>query len=182
MKNSYSKQAIEDLLEEVAEVYGMTVEEYLSSQLKNADDERAKQREGMPEEILKELEYASAARKAERDSKRRKEADEKISGETAAFKELFPDVSPDEIPDEVWSAVENGESLTGAYAIYFCRKLISDSKAEKANKDAASRAAAPAGKGDTEPEYTREMVERMSNKEIAGNFGGILASMKKWKI
>ncbi len=182
MKSNYNKQSIDEMLDEVADAYGMTIEEYLLSQLESVENEKAKQAEGMPEGILKELEYAAAARKADRESKRRKASENKISSETAAFRELFPEVNPDDIPDEVWEAVEGGESLAGAYAIYVCRKLAEEGKAEKANKDAASRAAAPAGKGETEPEYTREMVERMSDKEIAGNFGGILASLKKWKI
>jgi hypothetical protein len=55
-------------------------------------------------------------------------------------------------------------------------------RADAVNKGNLERSAPALGEGSTEPSFTREEVERMSQKDVKKNYKNILHSMKKWKL
>ena len=110
---------------------------------------------------------------------------EKIRADIAHFEELFPEVKPEEIPNEVWQAVEAGESLTGAYAVFFVETLRKKEAEEKENAAAEEehrRKAPPRVKdgGERESVFDPEKVKNMSREEVRRHYGEILEAMKQW--
>ncbi|HOJ47661.1 MAG TPA: hypothetical protein PLD48_02170 [Bacillota bacterium] len=181
MKQKMTNQQILDAIFDLADEKNMTVDELLAQLQADFESGLSKSREGLPEEIIAELENARKLRKESRIAKRQSEQNEQIRREAKRFREVFPDVSPQDIPDSVWDAVAEGIPLLYAYALYKITEKLNSDYAGKVNDENSARAAVKFGDGETEPSFTKEQVEAMSPKEIAKNYKGILKSFSKWK-
>ena len=93
-----------------------------------------------------------------------------MGAEIKRFRELFPDVSADTIPDEVWDDVQSGATLSHAYALYLASTNALARYADDVNKRNSSVGAYASSEGSTEPVFTKEQVEKMSNKDIKNNY------------
>ncbi len=138
--------------------------------------------EGLPEDVVAELENAKSLRKESREAKRQSEEKAKRDKDIADFRAQFPDVAAADIPEEVWAEVASGMDLLHAYAFYLMTNGRNGTRAEAVNKGNLERSAPALGEGSTEPAFTREEVEKMSQKDVKSNFKNILRSMKKWKM
>ncbi len=179
--NSMTNDKILDTVYDLASACGMRIDEFmthLQEQFGDPDFET----EGLPEEVVAELQNAKALRKESRDAKRKSEQESKQKEEIAAFCDRFPDVHAEQIPAPVWEEVAAGIDLPHAYAFYLVTEGKANGHADEVNRGNMARSAAAQSDGSTEPSFTREEVERMSQKDVAKNYKNILHSMKKWKF
>ena len=98
------------------------------------------------------------------------------------LREVFPDIKQEDIPDEVWQNVKNGETLSGAYALYFVKQLKAKADIERINE--LNRKKAPPKikhDGGDETYFSPEEVRSMSEAQVRKHYNAILASMDKWK-
>ncbi len=181
-QKTMTNEQILDAIYDLADEKNMSVDDFILQLQADFEAGLSKSREGLPEEVVGELENARKLKKENRLSKKRSEQDENIRNEAKRFKELFPDVNPQDIPDSVWDAVAEGIPLLYAYALYTVTEKLDSDYAGKVNNENSSRAAIKAGDGETEPSFTKEQVEAMSPKEISRNYKGILKSIAKWKL
>ncbi len=184
MKKPLTNDRILDIVYDIADARGLRIDDFLELlQSDYADSPVAYADGGLPPEIVEELNNAKALRREKRESKRKADEAEALKADVAAFRELFPDVKTDEIPKAVWDEVSDGMDLRHAYALYALTNRESGGRAERANRDAASRSGAAASdvSGSTEPSYTPEQIERMSVRDIAKNYGSVVRSMKNWR-
>lgn len=72
----------------------------------------------IPEEYAKELLENKEFREKYEADQQAKEAKDKEAAMYQSFVETFPGVDASNIPQEVWNAVQDGQDLTAAYAIY----------------------------------------------------------------
>lgn len=61
---------------------------------------------------------------------------ERIKADVAAFARAYPGVDPKDISQEVWAAVQQGESLTNAYAMHENKRLQAELEAKQHELDA----------------------------------------------
>ncbi len=106
---------------------------------------------------------------------------DKLAEDVAAFHDLFPEVKAEEIPGEVWEKVEAGESLTGAFAVYFVKALRDRERIDRINAE-NEKAAPPRVRHDgTDGSYfSPEAVRAMTREEVRKNYQEILRSMDHW--
>ncbi len=98
------------------------------------------------------------------------------------LKETFPDIKQEDIPNEVWESVKKGESLSGAYALYFVKQLKAKADIERINE--LNRKKAPPKikhDGGDETYFSPEEVRSMSEAQVRKHYNAILASMDNWK-
>lgn len=179
--NSISNDRILDTVYDLADVCGLRIDEFVARLQEEYGDPEF-QTEGLPEEIVAELQNARTLRKESRDAKRKSEQESKLHEEIAAFRAQFPDVSAESIPESVWEEVAAGMDLNHAYAYYMVTQQAGGEHAEEVNRSTASRSAAAFSDGATEPSFTREEVERMSDRDVAKNYKNIVRSMGRWKF
>lgn len=179
--NSLTNDKILDAVYDLASACGMRIDEFITRLQEEYGDPQFKT-EGLPEEVVAELQHAKALRKESRDAKRKSEDESRLKQEIAAFCERFPEVRAEQIPDSVWEEVTSGMDLPHAYAYYLVTQEKDSGRAEEVNRGNSARSAAALGDGSTEPSFTREEVERMSRKDVAKNYKNILRSMSKWKF
>jgi|GEM_PF-863193 len=179
--NSMTNDKILDTIYDLASACDMRIDEFITLLQEQYGDPEF-ETEGLPENVVAELEHAKTLRKESRDTKRKAEAQTKQKEEIAAFRARFPDVHAEQIPDSVWEEVANGIDLPHAYAFYLVTEGKQSGHAEEVNRGNMERSAAAQSDGSTEPSFTREQVERMSQKDVAKNYKNILQSMKKWKL
>ena len=99
----------------------------------------------------------------------------------AAFHTLFPEVKAEEIPAEVWEQVENGASLTAAYAVHFVQALREKARIEALNAENEKAAPPPVRHDGREESYfSPEAVRKMSRDEVRKHYQEILRSMDHW--
>ncbi len=177
INNDYVLDTVYDLADEA----GMKINDFLELLHEQFGVPEASL-EGLPQEIVAELEQARLDKKEKRKTDRQSKEAERINGEIKKFRELFPDVEPESIPDEVWSEVSNGISLPHAYALWAVTESSLDSYAKGINKRNSDSGAVLANDGDTEPVYTREAVEKMTNSDVKKNYKSILKAMKNWRF
>ncbi len=97
------------------------------------------------------------------------------------FRQLFPDVKADEIPQEVWDSVEEGQSLSAAFALHFVKKMREEEHIRRVNEENGKKAPPPVEGQEASSDYfSPEAVKSMSRKEIRKNYDKILSSMEKW--
>ena len=113
--------------------------------------------------------------------KSEKEQKDKISKELDRLWEMFPDVTLEDTPDELWSLVENGETLLGAYCILLAKANMEKEKAQQKDLENASKTL-PAVKnaGGSNEYFTREQVAKMTRDQVRKNYDKIVSSMKHW--
>jgi hypothetical protein len=177
-----TNEQILDAIYDLADEKNMKIDDFILQMQADFEAGLSKSREGLPEEIIDELENARMLKKENRLSKKQSELSENIRNEAKRFKEVFPDVNPQDIPDSVWDTVAEGIPLLYAYALYTITEKLDSDYAGKVNNENSSRAAIKTGDGETEPSFTKEQVEAMSPKEISKNYKGILKSISKWKL
>lgn len=176
--NSITNDEILNAIYDLADDNGMMIGDYIAS----LQTQSRSAYEGLPEEIITELEEAKQLKHDKRRSQKKDEADQAAKNEIMRFRELFPDTKPEDIPETVWDEVADGTSLTHAYALFLLSEKMSGEYAESVNNDNASRAASKEGDNETEPSFTPEAVEKMSPKDVSRNYKGILRSLSKWKM
>lgn len=179
--NSITNDQVLDAVYDLADVCGMRIDEFVSHLQKEYGDPEF-ETEGLPEDVVAELQNAKELRRESRDSKRRQEKDSALQKEIEAFRAKFPEVKAEDIPDEVWEDVAGGTDLCHAYALYIAEERANGDRAAAVNEDTALRSASAHGEGSTEPSFSREQVEKMSPKEVAKNYKSILRSVNKWKF
>lgn len=179
--NSMTNDMILDTVYDLASACDMRIDEFVAL-LQEQYGDPSFETEGLPEEVVAELENAKALRKENRDAKRKSESQSKRAEEIADFCERFPDVRAEQIPDAVWQEVAAGTDLTHAYALYLVTEGKANGHADEVNRGNTERSAAAKTDGATEPSFSREEVERMSQKDVAKNYKNILHSMKRWKF
>jgi len=102
--------------------------------------------------------------------------------DVALFHSLFPQVKGEDIPEEVWEAVENGESLSAAWALYTICREREQEQIEKKNRENEEKAPPQLrAEGEEEDYFSPDAVRSMNRKEIQKNYRAILNSMEKWK-
>lgn len=180
MKTVNNEQVL-DVVYDLASSMGLRIGEFLD-RLQEDYGDPVFDTAGLPAEVIAELEHAKTLRKESRAAKRAGEEETRRNKDIAAFREQFPDLSAEEIPEEVWAEVASGMDLLHAYAYYLMTKGKKGDRADAVNKDNLERSAPALGEGSTEPSFTREEVERMSQKDVKKNYKNILRSMSKWKM
>lgn len=180
MKTVNNEQVL-DVVYDLASAMGLRIGEFLE-RLQADYGDPAIDTAGLPEEVVAELENAKALRKDSREAKRKQELADRQSKEIADFRAQFPTVAAADIPETVWAEVASGMDLLHAYAYYLMTKGKDGSHAVDVNKGNLERSAPALGEGSTEPSFTREEVERMSQKDVKKNYKNILRSMGKWKL
>ena len=112
--------------------------------------------------------------------RKEKELREKIRTDLEVLHELFPELKVEDIPDEVWEKVALGESLSGAFAINFIRKMNEEKKVLEVNEKNSKSALPPINGAPEDDFFSPECVKNMSEKEVRKNYSKILKSMEKW--
>lgn len=107
--------------------------------------------------------------------------EETLEEDIALFHELFPGVKAKEIPEEVWERVEQGESLSAAYALYTVETMRKEEKIQQVNRENEKKAPPRIRHDGVESEYfSPEAVKAMTRSEIKKNYDAILKSMETW--
>lgn len=138
--------------------------------------------EGLPEEVVTELQNARLVEKQHKKQLRDKKTNEEMSKDVSRFREIFTDVSADSIPDTVWDDVANGVPLTYAYALYEAESNRINARAESVNARNGNIDAFAVQNGASEPVFTKEQVEKMSGRDVRTNYKSILKAMKNWRF
>lgn len=180
MKRINNEQIL-DRIYDLADVRGMRIDDFMA-QLEEDYGEKLPSLDGLPEEIAEELNASREIKKEQRRQNRLQKSEAEASEEIKKFREIFPDVSAEDIPDSVWEEVANGASLPHAYALYKVSEDSLNRYAEDINDRNSRRGAKAASDGATEPVFTKELVEKMSGKDVKSNYKGILKAMKNWKF
>jgi hypothetical protein len=128
------------------------------------------------------LEAAKGYKNEQRTIKRKKQQESDMQADIKRFRELFPDTSAEEIPDSVWAEVENGIPLAHAFALYTVTQQSINALAEEVNRRNGNASAAATLESASEPVFTKEAVEKMSQKDIKSNYKNILKAMKSWRV
>ena len=99
------------------------------------------------------------------------EASKSLSGgksseeDIALFHSLFPEVKGEDIPEEIWEAVENGESLSAAWALYTLCQEREQEKIRKKNRENEEKAPPRIHtKGEEEDYFSPDAVRSMSRR------------------
>ncbi len=180
MKRINNEQIL-DTIYDLADAAGMRIDQFIAHIEDSFAPEEAPL-DGLPEEIAKELSDARISKKEQRKQARIRRQESDANEEIKRFKELFPDVDAESIPDSVWEDVENGATLSHAFALYTVMQDVLNRRAQDVNMRNRERGASASSDGSTEPVFTKEQVEKMSGKDIKNNYKGILNAMKNWKF
>lgn len=175
-----NNEKILDTVYDLADSLGLRIDEFLD-RVEEEFGEQPIDTNGLPENIVNELNQARDARKQQRKLARDQKSSEEISGDIRRFREVFKDVSADDIPDTVWEDVQNGASLVHAYALYLIESDRDSARAESINRKNGESGAAAGSDGSLEPVFTKEQVEKMSGKDVKKNYKNILKAMKNWR-
>lgn len=181
-QKSLTNDQILDEIYDLADENGMKIDDFILKLQADAEAVVGKSHEGLPEEIISELDIARNLKKDNRNSKKESKKSEKIKNEIDRFKTDFPDVMPKDIPEPVWEEVAGGVSLVHAYALFLITECKDNEYARKVNEENSSRATSKTADGETEPAFTKEQVESMSPKEVSKNYKHIIKSISKWKL
>jgi len=176
-----NNEQILDTIYDLADGLGLRIDQFLE-RIEEEFGEQPIDTESLPSEVVDELMAARENKKRERKEARNKKSEAEMSEEIKKFRETFPDVSADMIPDSVWEEVQNGASLTHAYAYHLISSESLNRHADAVNQRNSNAGAYASSDGSTEPVFTKEQVEKMSGKDIKNNYKGILNAMKNWKF
>ncbi len=180
MKRINNEQIL-DTLYDLASAQGMRIDQFLDT-IEDTFGEPMPNTDGLPEDVAAELMKARDNKKEMRRQSRIEKSKKETNAEIKRFRQVFPHVAPDDIPEEVWEDVSNGASLVHAYALYCVNNEQLNKHAEDVNTRNSNRGAYANSEGATEPVFTKEQVEKMSEKDIKNNYKGILKAMKNWRF
>lgn len=170
-----------DLIYDLADANGLRIDEFMD-RLEEEFGEQPIDTTGLPERVVSELAAAKGYKAEQKNAERAKKKEQEMQSDVKRFRELFPEVSADDIPDSVWAEVENGVSLAHAFALYTLSEQNVSRIADEVNRRNESVAASARSEGSTEPAFTKEIVEKMSQKDVKNNYKNILKAMKSWRI
>ena len=104
-----------------------------------------------------------------------------VKSDVERLRKIFPSLKADDIPDEVWERVEKGESLSGAYALWFLEGMKEKAKIDLVNRE-NSRKAPPRIKHDGADDgyFSPEEVRKMTQAQVRKNYDAIIRSMDRW--
>ncbi len=176
-----NNEQILDTIYDLADGLGLRIDQFLE-RVEEEFGEQPINTDGLPEEVVNALDEARENKKSQRRQARAQKSSEEMSAEIKKFREIFPDVSADDIPETVWEDVQNGETLSYAYAYHLATSDALNRYADGINQRNSNAGAYASSDGATEPVYTKEQVEKMSGKEIKNNYKNILSAMKNWKF
>ena len=174
-----NNELILDTIYDLADSLGVRIDRFLEL-IEEEFGEQPIDVTNLPEEVANEL---TAARESKREQKRLARAAEDESAmqeDIRLFKSRFPEVTAEDIPDSVWEEVQNGVSLSHAYALYESTSRRLNEQADRVNERNGLASASAVKGGATEPVYTKEQVEKMSGKDVLSNYKSILKAMKGW--
>lgn len=180
MKRIDNEQIL-DRIYDLADAAGLRIDDFMIK-LEEDYGEKLPSLEGLPEDVISELNSARESKKEMRKQSRMQKSRQEASEEIKKFREIFPEVSPEDIPDSVWAEVEKGIPLTHAYALYTVTDDSMKRRAEEVNGRNSRTGIKANSDGSTEPVFTKERVERMSGKDVKNNYKSILRAMKNWKL
>lgn len=180
MKRINNEQIL-DRIYDLADEAGMRIDDFMAK-LEADYGEKLPDLEGIPQEIAEELLSAREAKKEQKKQSRIEQSEKDAEEEIRKFREIFPDVKAEDVSDEVWERVANGETLAGAYALFLITEEKLNEYASDVNDKNSRRGAKAVSDGSTEPVFTKELVEKMSDKDVKSNYKGILKAMKNWKF
>ena len=180
MKRINNEQIL-DTIYDLADGLGLRIDQFIE-RIEEEFGEQPINTDGLPEDVVNELNLAKENKKAQKKLDRQKKNDEEMAQEIKKFRKTFPDVSADDIPESVWEDVQNGATLSHAYGFYIATKDALNRYASDVNERNDKAGAFASSDGSTEPVFTKEQVEKMSNKDIKSNYKGILNAMKNWKF
>ena len=180
MKKINNEQIL-DKIYDLADARGMRIDDFMA-ELEDSFGDVIPNTDGLPEEIVRELEAARENKKEMRKQERMKKSDAENAEEIKRFRSIFPKVSAEEIPESVWEEVASGVGLCHAYALHVATENGINSRAEEVNERNGKMNASALTDGSTEPVFTKELVEKMSDKDIKRNYKGILKAMKNWRF
>ena len=176
-----NNEAILDAIYDLADANGMRIDRFLEL-IEEEFGEQPIDTEGLPEEVITELQNARITAKEHKKQLRLQKNGELMAEDIARFRESFPDVTADDIPDSVWDEVANGVSLSHAYALHEAISSRLNARAEGVNERNGSVSAMAVQNGATEPTFTKEQVEKMSGKDVRSNYKSILKAMRSWRF
>ncbi len=178
--NRINNEQILDIVYDLADANGLRIDEFID-RLDEEFGEQPIDTEGLPENVIAKLDAAKGYRAEQRRAARARKNEESMSEDIKRFREIFPDVSADDIPESVWEEVQNGVSLAHAFALYTLSEENTKRIAESVNRRNGDIGARAESAGPTEPVFTKEQVEKMSNKDVKSNYKNILKAMKGWR-
>ncbi len=176
-----NNEEILDRIYDLADASGMRIDQFIGK-IEEEYGEQLPSLEGLPQDIAQELSTARSDKKELRRQDRIKKAEAEAAEDIKKFREFFPDVTAEDIPDSVWDEVSNGISLSHAYALYLINEERLNRRADDVNGRNAAIGASARSDGSVEPVFTKELVEKMSGKDIKNNYKGILNAMKNWRF
>ncbi len=176
-----TNDVILDRIYDLADISGLRIDRFME-RIEEEFGEQPIVTDGLPEEVVAELNYARDLKREQRNQARLKQAEEETRADIKRFREVFPDVDPDSIPDTVWEEVSGGCSLAHAFALFWAMQEGLKRHAEDVNTRNSERGAIATSDGSTEPSFTKEQVEKMNGKDIRNNYKGIIRAMKGWKF
>ncbi len=176
-----NNEAILDVIYDLADANGMRIDRFLEL-IEEEFGAQPIDTDGLPEEIVTELENARLSAKEHKKQLREKRDKEEMAKDIQAFREVFSDVTAESIPDTVWDDVANGIPLAHAYALHIALSTRLNERAEGINARNGSISAMSVQGGATEPTFTKEQVEKMSGRDVRNNYKSILKSMKNWRF
>ncbi len=176
-----NNEKILDVIYDLADSNGMRIDRFLEL-IEEEFGAQPISTEGLPEEIVTELENARLTAKEHKKQLRDQKKGEEMAQDIEKFREFFPDVAADSIPDSVWEEVANGIPLAYAYALYESNEKRINARADDVNARNGSISEMAVLSGNTEPSFTKEQVEKMSGKDVRTNYKSILKAMKNWKF
>ncbi len=180
MKKINNEQIL-DVIYDLADLNGVRIDEFIE-RVEEEFGEQLPTLDGIPEEIAEELKSARENKKEMRKKKRLERTEEETNAEIKAFREIFPEVTTEDIPDEVWEDVQNGASLVHAFSLFLVKNEMLKKHAEGVNERNSDKGAIADSNGSTEPVFTKELVEKMSGKDVKNNYKGIIKAMKNWRL
>lgn len=180
MKRINNEQIL-DTLYDLADGLGLRIDEFLM-RVEEEFGEQPIDTEGLPAEVIEELERGRSYKLFKNRAEREKRASDEMNAEIKRFRESFPDVDSDSIPESVWADVQAGIPLAYAYALYSVTLDGINKIASRVNRRNGDLEARAVSNGSTEPSFTKEQVEKMSGKEVKSNYKSILKAMKNWRV
>ncbi len=176
-----NNERILDIIYDLADSNGMRIDRFLEL-IEEEFGAQPINTEGLPEEVVTELNNARLAAKEHQKELRDRRDSEMMAQEVEKFREAFPDISADSIPDSVWEDVADGIPLAYAYALYEANEKRITARADGVNARNGFVSEMAVQGGETEPCYTKEQVEKMSGRDVRTNYKSILKAMKNWKF
>ena len=118
-----NNEKILDTIYDLADSLGLRIDEFLE-RVEEEFGEQPINTEGLPENIVSELNGARDIKKEQRKMLRDKKNREEIERDIAQFREVFPNVNPEEIDESVWEDVKSGVSLLHAYSLFLIKSIV----------------------------------------------------------